>query len=256
MKGRVLAISTIKGGTGKTTTAAALVQAAVYTGRRALAVDLDPQGNLTDTLGADGSRRGAYALLHGLYGSEAPRVVQQTAQGIDVISANPDLAGEKTAAGSGRRLAEALGPIRSKYDLIVIDTPPSIGELVYNALTAADTVLIPVETNSWALQAINDVTDLVTLMKRANSELTVAGCVITRFDGRTALNRQLRALIETEGEGMGAPLLGVIRRATAIAEAQVLRKSLYEYAPRSYPAQDYLSLLDQLIKKRKKGAKA
>lgn len=237
-----VAVIAMKGGTGKTTTAAALLQGAVFRGYKALGIDLDPQGNLSDVLGADSSRRGIYHVLHGIYGATTEKVTQHTEQGVDVICSHTDLSAEKTQQGSAHRLKAALEAVKDKYGLIVIDTPPAIGELVYNALEAADKVVIPVEADGHALQAITDVCDLVKLTKKP--ELTVAGSVITRYDQRPAINRRFRELI-TEAE---APLLGVVRRATALKEAQALRLSLYDYAPQSNPAVDYLSLLDKLFK--------
>ena len=132
---RIITIAVQKGGTGKTTTAAALAQAAAYKGRRALAIDLDPQGNLSVTLAAQmiPEAGNSYNLLMGL---PAADLIQTTEQGIDVIPACLDLATISSGKGSARRLQRALEPIKNNYDLIVIDTPTA-AELQYNALQAA-----------------------------------------------------------------------------------------------------------------------
>ena len=124
----IYTIATQKGGTGKTTTAAALAQAAAYKGKSCLAIDLDPQANLTYCLAADETQPGSYDLLHG---AAASQVTQTTAQSIDVISASPDLQTETSSRGSARRLQKALAPLKDQYDVIIIDTPATAGELQY-----------------------------------------------------------------------------------------------------------------------------
>ena len=131
---QILTAAVIKGGTGKTTTAAALAQAAAAAGKKVLAIDLDPQANFTFFIGADQNNPGSYELLHG---TDPAQLIQHTAQGIDAISASPDLATERTTPASAKRLQTALDPLKSDYDLIVIDTPPQMGELTFNALQAA-----------------------------------------------------------------------------------------------------------------------
>lgn len=236
---RILTTAVIKGGTGKSTTAAALVQAAVADGKKALAIDLDPQGNLSLFIGAAVNRMGSYQLLTG---TEAAQLVQETEQGIDIIAASPDLATIKTAPGSARRLQNALIPIKEKYDLILIDTPPQMGELTFNALQASDGLIIPLETDNSSLQGLYQVTDIARQMQRSNPALSVVGIVLTRYDNRPKINRHLQKVIEDRSREMGVPYLMAIRPGIAIREAQALQQSLYVYAPRCKPAQDYKKL--------------
>lgn len=240
---KIIVTAVIKGGTGKTTTAAALAQAAAAAGQRVLAIDLDPQANLTFILAANQNLPGSYQLLHG---TPAPQLIQETPQRISVIAASPDLATEKTTPGSAKRLAAALEPIRNDFDLIFIDTPPQMGELTFNALQAATGLLVPLETDSNSLQGLYQIVDIAHQMQRSNPALGVLGAVLTRFDARPKINRYLQEVIAETGQEIGAPLLGVIRPGIAIREAQAMQESLYDYAPRSNPAQDYKEIYRKL----------
>ena len=240
----ILAIANQKGGTGKSTTAAALAQAAAHRGRRVLAVDLDPQGNLSYFLAADVTRPGAFEVLDGLPAAEA---VQATAGGLDVIPASWNLQTISSGRGSARRLKAALEPIAGGYDLIVIDTPPTAGELQYNALMAATDLIIPLQADIVGLQGLYQMVDTARQIQQSNPALTFTGYVLTRSGGRSTLARQMAETIQAQAQGMGLPFLMAIREAVAIREAQTLQRSLYEYAPRSKPAADYLELLDKLL---------
>lgn len=242
---QIITTAVIKGGTGKSTTAAALAQAATAAGKRVLAIDLDPQANLSFFIGADQNRPGSFQLLHG----QDPRaLVQHTAQGIDAIAASPDLATEKTSPASAKRLQQSIRPLIADYDLIAIDTPPTMGELTYNALQAATGLLIPLETDNSSLQGLYQITDIAHQMQGNSAPaLSIIGCILTRYDARPRLNRYLRDTIAARAEEVGAPLIGEIRPGIAIREAQALQRSLYDYAPRSKPAQDYKELLNKII---------
>ena len=238
----ILTTATIKGGTGKTTTAAALAQAAAHEGKRVLCIDLDPQGNLTFILGADGTRPGAFSLLAG----EAPgNTIQATGQAVDVIAASPDLATVRTSQGSARRLGKALLPILGNYDHVFIDTPPQMGELTYNSLWAADRLIIPLEADIASLQGFYQILDIAEQIKKGHP-LQVSGIIVTRYDGRPKINRHLLGEIQKAGKTAGAPFLGSIRAGVSIREAQALQVSLYDYAPKSKPALDYLELYRKL----------
>lgn len=240
----IIAAAVIKGGTGKTTTAAALAQAAVAAGKRVLAIDLDPQANLTFILSADQNRPGSYQLLHG---ADPGQLIQQTAQGVDVIAASPDLATEKTTPASAKRLQAAIDPIKKSYDLIFIDTPPTMGELTFNALQAATGLIIPLETDSNSLQGLYQIADIAHQMQRSNPQLRIIGAVLTRYDARPKINRYLQEIIAEKGQQIGAPYLMGIRPGVAIREAQAMQQSLFEYAPHSNPAQDYKKLFDMIM---------
>lgn len=240
---QIIAAAVIKGGTGKTTTAAALAQAAAADGKRVLAIDLDSQANLTFDLAADQNRPGSYQLLHG---ADPEQLIQKTEQGIDVIAASPDLATEKTTAGSAKRLQTAIEPIKGNYDFIFIDTPPTMGELTFNALQAATGLIIPLETDSNSIQGLYQITDIAHQMQRSNPGLSIIGVILTRYDARANINRYLQGVIQRQGEEIGAPYLMGIRPGIAIREAQALQQSLFDYAPKSKPAQDYKTLYEKI----------
>ena len=240
---KIITAAIIKGGTGKTTTAAALAQAAAAARKKVLAIDLDPQGNLTTFIGSNPTVPGSYELLHG---TEAAQLIQGTEQGIDMLVSSPDLAGERTAPGSARRLLTALEPIKKRYDLIIIDTAPTMGELVFNALQASTGVIIPLEADTSSLQGLQQIADIAQQIQTRNPELKITGAVLTRYDARPKLNRYLRELIERRCKEMGIPFLAAIRPGIAIREAQATQRSLYDYAPNSKPALDYKSLFETI----------
>ncbi len=239
----IVTAAVIKGGTGKSTTVAALAQAAADAGKKVLAIDLDPQANLSFFIGADPTAPGSYQLLHG---ADPAQLIQRTQQGIDAIAAAPDLATEKTTPGSAKRLQQALEPVRNSYDLILIDTPPTIGELTYNALQASTGLIIPLETDNSSLQGLYQITDIARHIRQSNPALRITGVVLTRYDARPKLNRFLRDAIAERAQEMGVPFLMGIRPGIAIREAQAMQQSLYDYAPRSKPAEDYRQLLKMI----------
>ena len=236
---RIITTAVVKGGTGKTTTAAALAQAAADDGKRVLIIDLDPQGNLSFAIGADPTGPGSYQLLHG---AAAADLIQRTPQGIDAIPASPDLATERTTPASAKRLQAAIEPIKGRYDFIFIDTPPTMGELTFNALQACDGLLIPLEADNSSLQGLYQIADIAHQMQRSNPALSIIGTILTRYDSRTRINRYMQEVIADKGREIGAPFIMGIRPGIAIREAQALQKSIYKYAAKSKPAQDYKQL--------------
>lgn len=241
---RIITTAIIKGGTGKTTTAAALAQAAASAGLHVLAIDLDPQANLSLFIGADQNRPGAYQLLHG---ADVRDVLQDTTQRITAIAASPNLATERTGPASAKRLQRALEPVMSAFDFAVIDTPPQMGELTYNALQAATGLVIPLETDSSSLQGLYQIVDIAHQMQRSNPALQIRGTVVTRYDARPNINRYMMDTITQRGQEIGAPVLSAIRPGIAVREAQALQQSLFDYAPKSRPAQDYRALFDKIM---------
>ena len=242
---KVITIAIQKGGTGKTTTAAALAQAAAYKGRRVLAIDLDPQGQLGFTLAADNSRnRGnAYNLLSGI---RAQDLIQTTPQGVDIIPAAWDLQTVTSGPGSARRLQKAIEPLKREYDVIIIDTPPTAGELQYNALQAATGLIIPLQADIYNLQSLYQITDTSRQIQGSNPGLVIKGFVLSQYDGRSTIARQMKETIIDTAEKLEVPYLGTIRQAVAVKEAAALQRSLFEYAPKSKPAADYMELYETL----------
>lgn len=233
---QIIVTATIKGGTGKTTTAAALAQCATKEGKKVLCIDLDAQADFSFLVAGDLTRPGAWGALHG---EAVPDLIQTTPQGVDLIAGSSDLATETTANNSARRLQGAIEPLKRKYDFIFIDTPPQLGELTFNALQCATGLIIPLEADNSSLQGLYQITDLARAIRKTNPGLKNWGSVLTRYDQRPKINRFLHDAIRDKAAEQGAPLLVSIRPGVAIREAQALQKSLFEYAPKSKPAQDY-----------------
>lgn len=241
---QIITAAVIKGGTGKTSTAAALAQAGTVAGKKILAIDLDPQGNLSAALAADMQKPGSYELLTG---TDAAAVIQTTPQGIEAIAASPNLAAIKTRPGSARRLKEALEPVKKEFDLVVIDTPPQAGILTFTALEASTGLIIPLETDTNSLQGLYNIADIAQQIRQTNPTLSFTGVLLTRYDGRPKLNRYLRDTIKEKAAAENIPYLGEIRAGIAIREAQAMQQSLFEYAPKSKPAQDYNKVFNAIM---------
>ena len=242
---RIITVANQKGGNGKTTTALALAQACTYRGMKALCIDLDGQANLSTALGSNPNYGTALSFLTGE--AKAEKCIQNTAQGIDLIAGCYDLATLRTEAGSARRLQKALEPIKGKYDLIVIDTPPNVGEAQYNALQASTDLVITVKASLFDLQGLYTMADTAQGFKKSNPSLSVAGYILTDHNGRSNLAKALEESIRKEAKANGVDYLGTVRQGIAIREAQALRLSLFEYAPESNPAKDYMKIFEKII---------
>ena len=246
---RIISVANQKGGTAKTSTAHALVTGAAYKGKRSLAIDFDPQGNLSFIMGADANRAGAYELMK--QQAKAAQIVQYTSQG-DIIPASLNLAAADTefSGKPGRDffLQAALEPLQDDYDVVVIDTPPTLGTLLVNALTASDEVIIPMNADILSLQGLYQLAETINQVKSfCNKGLKVTGILLTRYSGRTVLARDIKETIEAKCAELEIPLLNtVIRDGVAVREAQTTQESLFAYAPNSNPAKDYLQLFDEI----------
>ena len=236
----IITTAVIKGGTGKTTTAAALAQAAAKAGKKVLCVDLDPQANLTKILSAEPSGA-AYNMI--VKGSVDPI---ETTQRIDLIPASPDLATIKTTAGGASRTKNALEPFLKKYDYIFIDTPPQLSELTYNGLMAATDIIIPLEADVNSIDGFSQIYPIIKQLQTMNQKVKIKGVILTRYDPRAKLNQYLKESIKEICANAKVKYLGEIRQGIATKEAQAFGVSLFDYAPRSKPAQDYKALFEKL----------
>ena len=240
----IIAIANQKGGQGKTTTAQAIATGA--TGRT-LAVDLDPQSNLTFSMGGNAADVGAYELITG---KEKPaKTIQQTRQG-DLIAASSSLAlADTTFTGKERTTAlkAALLPIKGAYKHIVIDCPPTLNTLLVNALTAADVVIIPLTADMYSLQGLYQLKQSIQDAQKVNPALKIGGVVFTRHNTRTILARDLTEVITDKCRELDIPVYKTtIREGVAVREAQTQRQSIFDYAPRSNPAKDYKQLIKEI----------
>lgn len=251
----VIAISNQKGGIGKTTTATALCEALRMAGYSVLLVDADPQGNATATAGiaADADAPTMREVLTGTTPAEAAITPSLSLQ-VDILPSSPLLASIDKAIGDAPgkeyRLRETLEATAAAYDFVIIDTPPALGTLTINALTAADYLIIPTTADNYALAGIGQLYQTVrAVLKYCNPRLKIAGILITRHSARTVLSRELAGAVEDTAAAMGAHAFGtVIREGVAVREAQAMRKGLLSYAPNSKPAEDYRAFAEEVIK--------
>ena len=241
---QIITVANQKGGTAKTVTAAAILQAGAAQKLKVLAIDFDPQANLTFALKGDTRSKGSYELLEGI---PARQIIYKTPQQIDIISASRNLATVKTSTGSAKRLQKALQPIRSIYDLIIIDTPPTAGELQYNALQACTGLIIPLQADIFGLQGLYQIADTAKQFSKSNPELKIKGFILTRYDRRSTLTRTMKATITTKAEEMNIPYLAEIREGIAIKEAISLQQSIFSYAPKAKPIQDDKKLYESIL---------
>lgn len=248
-----IAIVAQKGGVGKTTTAHAIgAGLTLYRSAKVLYVDVDAQGNLSRNLEADNTGA-ALNALDALTGRAAPsETIQHTKQG-DIIASTPALSGaerEPTLSQVGReyRLKKALDALSGLYDYAIIDTPPALSIVTVNALTACHRAVIPAQADVYSLDALRRLREAVETVKLyCNPSLQVDGILITRYNSRTVISREIAATMETEAAALSARLYQTrIRECTAIKEAQTVQTDIFTYAPRSNAARDYKALLDEM----------
>jgi len=187
----VYAIANQKGGVGKTTTAVNVAACIAAAGYETLVVDVDPQGNATVGLGVAREGAGLYDVLGGDVAAEVA-IRPTSIAGLSILASTPDLAGANMELprlpGSENRLRDALAPVRDRYAFVLLDCPPSLGPLTINALVAADRVIVPVQTEYFALEGLAGLLDTLSLVQRElNPRLTVAGMLLTMHDARTKL---------------------------------------------------------------------
>lgn len=245
----VTAIVNRKGGVGKTATAQALGAGLIKKGYSVLYIDLDSQTNLTYALGADPRRSGSMDVLIG--DATAQEVIQHTQQG-DVIAGAEVLAGADAAIdGTGKeyRLKEAIDGLQ--YDYIIIDTPAQLGTLTVNALTAADSVIIPVQADIYSLQGIGQLNRTIAAVKKyCNHNLIIKGILITRYNKRAIISRDMYSNLEDAAAQLNTRLYSTpIRECISIKEAQASQQDIYSYAPRSNAAKDYAGFLEEFMER-------
>lgn len=248
---KTITITNQKGGAGKTTTAAALGAGLSLKGYNVLLIDLDPQCNLSYTMGAKPDHPTILGVLTGeVYPLDA---IQHTLSG-DLIAASRALSGADAFikdTGKEYRLKEALEIIKPHYDYIIIDTPPALGILTINALTASDSVIIPAQADVYSLQGAEHLAETIQPVKKyCNPDLHIAGILLTRYSPRTVLSRDIADLAEQLAAKLGTILFKTtIRENIAVKEAQISQKQLYKYAPRAKATEDYIAFTNEYLQR-------
>lgn len=245
-----IAISNQKGGVGKSTTANALGAGLYQRGYKVLYIDLDAQGNLSYSMAATGKEPTSLDIMTGT--ATAQDAIIKTPQG-DLIPATPSLANADmilTDTGKEYRLKEALEPVRNNYDFIILDTPPALGALTVNALTACDSVIIPAQADIFSLQGIGQLAQTIqTVKKYCNQVLTIKGLIITRFNARTVLSKDMAELLEDTANQLQTTLYKVrIREGVALKECQASQMDIFSYSPKSNAAKDYTALIEEVLR--------
>lgn len=245
----VIAIINQKGGVGKSTTVHAMGAALRLKGFKTLFIDLDAQGNLTHVLNAGQGELTVMDILTGQ--APAAAVIETTPQG-DVIPHSPALTGADTAlTATGKEfiLKEALAEIQDRYDYILIDTPPALGILTINALTAATAAVIPAQADIFSLQGISQLSaTLAAVRKYTNPGLKIAGIVLTRYNNRTVLSRDIADMIADMAAKLDTKVFAAkIREGVALRETQVYKQDIFSYAPKSNAAADYRALVAEML---------
>lgn len=248
----IITITNQKGGVGKTTTAHILACALHDKGYKVLAIDTDPQTNLTYTAGITPEE--APATLHDVLKTKtiSDDVIKISKAGYDIISGSLTLAGADMEFGqTGREymLKKALEPLREAYDYCIIDTPPTLGILTINALTASNGVIIPMKADIYSIQGLAQLVGMIDNVKEyTNPDITIEGILLTQYSDRAVLNRSLRESIENTAKELNTKVFSShIREAVAVRENAFLKADIFKEYPKAKVTDDYKQFVNELL---------
>ena len=252
--GRIIAIANQKGGVGKSTTAINLSACLAEKSQKVLTIDIDPQGNTTSGLGVDKNsvENTLYELLLGESEIE-DTIIKEVIENVDLIASNINLSGaEIELIGVDEKeyiLKKVTDKIRDNYDYIIMDCPPSLNMLTINALTAASSVLVPIQCEYYALEGLSQLIHTIDLVKdRLNKDLVMEGVVFTMYDARTNLSLQV---VENVKDNLQQNIYKtIIPRNIRLAEAPSYGMPINMYDPKSAGAEAYMSLADEVINRK------
>lgn len=247
----IIAITNQKGGVGKTTTTQSMAAILTDKGFKVLCVDLDPQANLSFSVGANNEGYTIYEVLK----NEVPiEKVIQNSDTSDIIPSNILLSGaelEFTKTGREYILRESLGSLKDKYDYIIIDTPPALGILTINAFAASDKLIIPMGADIFSLQGIVQLNNTINEVKKyCNNSLIVEGILLTKYNTRTILSKEMLETIIQAASQLGTKVFSrYIRSSVSIQEAQTEQANIFNYSPKSNAQEDYRMFIEEFLGK-------
>lgn len=243
----IISICNRKGGVGKTSTAQSIAIGLRKKEKKVLLIDLDPQCNLSYLMNSEENYQSIYEAL--TKKSDINTLIQPN---IDFIKGSQNLSGadiELNMIGKEFRLKECLGLIKSEYDFVIIDTPPSLGILTMNAMVASDYVLIPAQADILSLQGIGQLYETIQAIKHyCNNNIKIMGIIITRFNSRNILSKSLIKTFEETAGGIETILFErKIRESVVIKEAHAIKSNLFKYAPNANITKDYAEIVNAIL---------